>query len=367
MIFGSTRGVTQVAFLTKMETSLPRLPGGSVLDRVADWTMAQRSPMFRWGFVAVAFVLSTAARFALDPYLPPGFPYLTFFPVIALTAFLTGSLAGGVLTVLCGLVAWYYFIPPYNSFGLTSATALALLLYVVVTATELGLIYLMRRALERLALAESAAREMALSRSLMFAELQHRVSNNLAVVGSLLSLQRREVRDPGAARALDEAAARVNVVSRLSRLLHDPQAQQIDFGAFLRSLVPDAVAAGGIGDRVKVSVLAEPVIVSAEIAVPLGLVATELLSNAIEHGFPEGRPGTIQVQLQADPDGRAARLTIRDDGPGLPPGFDLDRPRSLGLMIARQFAGQLGAELTMADEGGVVSRVELPLDAAPAA
>jgi two-component sensor histidine kinase len=277
-----------------------------------------------------------------------------------LTAFLTGSLPGSAVAVLSFLVSWYYFVPPFDAFEVQPQTALALLLFALVVTIEIGLVHLMRRALRRLAEAESVAQEIARSRSLMFAELQHRVSNNLAVVSSLLAMQRRQVRDPDAVRALDGAVARVNVVSRLSRLLHDPQAQEVDFGAFLRAMVPDAVEATGVGDRVTVSVAAEPVILPADKAVPLGLVATELLSNALEHGFPEGRRGRIRVSLAEVAPGRAL-LTIRDDGAGLPEGFDLQRSRSLGLMIAKQFAGQLGAELTIVNDGGGVSRIEVPL------
>jgi two-component sensor histidine kinase len=333
-----------------------------ILDRISDATIAPRSPFFRWNFAAAAFVAATVLRFALNPYLPAGFPYLTFFPAIALTAFLTGSLPGTVVALLSFVVSWYFFIPPFDSFDIHPQTALALLLFALVVTIEIGLVHLMRRALRRLAVAEATAQEVARSRSLMFAELQHRVSNNLAVVSSLLSMQRRQVADPDAARALDGAVARVNVVSRLSRLLHDPQAQEVDFGAFLRAMVPDAVEATGIGDRVTVSVATVPVTLPADKAVPLGLVATELLSNALEHGFADGRRGHIHVSLdQMALD--SALLTIRDDGAGLPEGFDLEKTRSLGLLIARQFAGQIGAELTMANEGGGVSRIEVPLGA----
>lgn len=333
-----------------------------LLDRISDATISPRSPGFRWTFAATAFLVATGLRFVLDPYLPPGFPYLTFFPAVALTAFLTGSVPGCVVAGLSFLVSWFFFIPPFDSFEIQPQTGLALLLFALVVIVEIGLVHLMRRALRRLAAAEAAAQEMARSRTLMFAELQHRVSNNLAVVSSLLSMQRRQVSDPDAVRALDGAVARVNVVSRLSRLLHDPQAQEVDFGAFLRAMVPDAVEAAGIGSRVAVNVRAEPVILPADRAVPLGLVATELLSNAMEHGFPDGRAGRIEVSLaQSGPE--QAVLTIRDDGAGLPDGFDLSRTRSLGLMIARQFAGQLGAELSMANDGGGVSRLEVPLGA----
>lgn len=341
------------------------VPGGGVrtrLDRLADWILAQRSGGFRWGFVLAALAAATGLRFALEPFLPPGFPFLTFFVAIALTAVIAGLREGMVLSALCFATAWYFFVPPSQSFRLAPRQGLALLLYAVVVATELGLVYLMRRTFERLVRAEALARETARSRTLMFQELQHRVSNNLAVVASLLALQRRGVADPHALHALDAAAARVGVVSRLNRLLHDPGAQRIDFGAFLRDMVPDAAAAAGVEGRVAATVTADPVVVPAEKAVPLGLVATELLSNAFEHGFPDGLGGRVTVRLERG-DGRAT-LTIADDGVGLPEGFDLGRSRSLGLQIARQFAGQLGAELSIerGEGGGVTSRLVVPLD-----
>ncbi|WP_246045350.1 sensor histidine kinase [Rubellimicrobium roseum] len=341
------------------QAARPGRLGSLLLDRFGGWATARRSVAFRWGLATVAFGLATATRFILDPHLPQGFPFLTFFPAITLTAFLAGTVPGVVVMILSGAVAWYWFIPPVGSFQLGSGATLAMGLYVFVTGTEIGLIWLMRRAVERAAEAEAAARAMAQSRSLMFAELQHRVSNNLAVVGSLLALQRRGVADPAAQRALDEAVARLDVVARLSRLLHDPEAQQIDFGAFLRAMVPDAVAAAGAGDRVAVRVVAEPVVVPADRAVPLGLVATELLANALEHGVQTGARGTIHVALEQR--GGVARLTVRDDGPGLPEGFDVAGARSLGLSIARQFAQQIGGVLSMSSEGGTLSCLEMPL------
>ncbi len=331
----------------------------SLVDRVADWSVAPSGAPFRWSVVLVAYVLSTGMRVVFDPFLPEGIPFATFFPAVAITAFVAGLRAGLVLGAACLLTAWYAFLPPRYSFELLPGSQAALALFVVVVGIELALVYLMRRALRRMAAAEARAREEARSRTLMFHELQHRVSNNLAVVGSLLQLQRREVRDPDAVRALEGAVARINVVSRLNRLLHDPSAQAVDFGAFLRAAVPDMAAAAGTEGRVEVSVRAEPAVIPAERAVPLGLVATELLSNALEHGFPDGRRGRVAVTLSAERD--RARIEIRDDGVGLPPGFDLGRSRSLGLTVARQFAEQIGAELSISEEGGVVSRLLVPL------
>ena len=334
----------------------------ATFDRLADWAVRPRSRLFRWGFAGLAVVAALALRLALDPVLPPGFPFLTFFPAVVLTAFVAGVGPGTAVAVACLVLIWYAFIPPAWSFALDGPAAIALLLYGLVTAVQVGLVHLMRRALRRMAEAQAEAQATAHRGMLMFAELQHRVSNNLGVVGSLLALQRRRVADPTAARALEEAERRVGVVSRLSRLLVDPEAQQVDFGAFLRALVPDVVAAAAAEDRLSVTVAAEPISVAASSAVPLGLIAAELISNAIEHGFPAGRGGRIDVRLASHGDERAL-LLIQDDGAGLPDGFDVTRARSLGLTIARQFAGQMGALLSMEGGRGALARLDFPTTA----
>jgi two-component sensor histidine kinase len=88
-------------------------------------------------------------------------------------------------------------------------------------------------------------------------------------------------------------------------------------------------------------------------------MATELLSNALEHGLAEKRQGRVSLDR---PEAGLARLTIRDDGAGLPVEFNPERTRSLGLTAARQFTSQLGARLTIREDGGVVSCFEVPLE-----
>ena len=81
--------------------------------------------------VAAAWLL----REITDPLLPPGFPYVTFFPAVIVTSFLFGVRLGSVSALLCGLLAWYFFIAPAG-FGLTSGSLFALAFYVFVVATE---------------------------------------------------------------------------------------------------------------------------------------------------------------------------------------------------------------------------------------
>lgn len=330
-----------------------------MLIRMSRWALRRRSRQVRWTVAAAAMAVALAVRLALDPVLPSGFPYVTFFPAVLIAAFVGGLRVGLAAAVAGALLSWYLFIPPVRSLALTGTAALALFLYVFVVGTQILLIEILRQALRRTEAAESEANGLAASRSLMFQELQHRVSNNLSVIGALLSMQRRQIADDTARRALEAASARLKVVAQLNRLLHDPTAQEVDLAGFLRAMAPDVIAAAGVGDRIAVEVAADSVRIGADRAVPIGLVATELLANAIEHGLPEPARGRIRIGLSVQ--GDSATLTIADDGAGLPDGFDLATAGSLGLSIARQFAVQVGGELTMTTEGGTRSRLTFPL------
>lgn len=343
-----------------MQHGMAAGPHGDLIARIAAWAAPIRGDALRWGFAAGAFLLGLVARLALDPYLPPEFPYPVFFPVVLLTAFFAGTGPAVATAIACSLSAWYLLVPPHHSFALGVPEAVALLVFALTSATEIALVHYMRRALRLLALSESRAARNAEQRDLVCAELRHRVSSHLSAVGSLLALQRQGVGDPEAQRVLDEAVARLEVVSRLCRQLQDPEAQEVEFGAFLRAVVPDALAVRGAEGRVDVEVQAEEVVVPAARAMPLGLVATELLSNAVAHGFPSGQGGRIKVSLERTGESHA-RLLVRHDGEGLPPGFDLTRPAGSGLTVARQFARHLGAELLVTQDRGVVSCLSFPV------
>ncbi len=316
------------------------------------WILADRSLAYKVVFASVATTLALVVRLFVDHALPPGFPYLTFFPAIILTTFFAGVRAGVATAAVSGVLSWYFFITPQDSFALTGTSAVALAFYVVIVATDIVLIYVMAQALLRLARERARADRLATSRDLMFRELQHRVSNNLAVVASLIKMQRRTVQDEAARQVLDTASGRLNLIARIQRELHDPTAQTVDVSRFLGELIQDIVVAAAARDRVATTVDADPVVVDAERAIPIALIVTELLSNAVEHAFGDGANGVIRVELSQNHAGEA-RLSISDDGQGLPEDFSLETTHSLGLTIARELAAQIEATLTMerTDEG----------------
>jgi len=346
-----------------------------LMNLLAKALLTPRSPRFEIGFAAVAIVLSTLLRHYLDPVLPTGYPFLTFFPAVMLTAVFASIRAGVVVAVVSGLIAWFWFIGEPGSVGVSDGQVLAMGFFALITGTDILFLCAAIWALRALTDARAKAETLADSRSLMFSELQHRISNNLQTVSTLLRMQAAQVQDDAARNALSASRSRIQAMSRLQRRLHSPDLQMIDAGDYLRELMQDAADMAGQG-KAALSFAADPLPVPHEVALPLGLIASELAMNAVEHGTrPGAQPrlvATLRRFARAE-DGRIpAILELGDDGPGLPPGFDVAASDSLGITISRQFAEMLDGtlELTNAATGGAVARLHFFVPAeqpAPAA
>lgn len=293
------------------------------------------------GGVALGWLLRVLA----NPFLPPGFPYVTFFPVVIVTSFLFGVRLGGVSAFLCGLIAWHQFIPPAG-FGFSRGTAIALSLYLFVVATDLALVHWMQRANRRVAAEREANRALADTRALLFHELQHRVSNNLQVAAALLALQKRHVADPAAKHALAETVRRLDLIGRISRQLYEPSGSAQPLLPFLEEVARSVLSASGRDDVTLTLRGDDTVRLAPDVAMPAALIAAEAVANALEHGFANGRAGALMVEVARRDDGVA--VIIADDGHGLPEGFDAASTSSLGLRIARMMAEAQGGRFTMA-------------------
>jgi two-component system, sensor histidine kinase PdtaS len=97
--------------------------------------------------------------------------------------------------------------------------------------------------------------------------------------------------------------------------------------------------------------------------IPLALIVTELLSNSLEHGFADGRCGTVRIICRNDSVTGEIALTVDDDGHGLPPGFNLQTTKSLGLYIAKSLAQQIDGRLSMASNRGTQCTLHFPASA----
>ncbi len=323
-------------------------------------------PERRWAAYALALALSAAAwwvRWELDAAFPPGFPYLTFFPAVIVTSFLFGRGPGIFSAILCGVLAWYFFIPPIRTFQIDGRTLVALGFYAGVVAVDIGLIHAMQRANSRSARLATEQQRLAERTELLFSELQHRVSNNLQMVGAMLSLQQRQVVDPMARLVLTDASTKLQLIGRIQRQLYSTSGEQVPLDVFLRDLSADLFAADG-RPGIRRLVDAPPgILLAPDLAIPLALIMAEGIANAMEHAFADREVGLIVISL-ARRDG-CIELCVEDDGAGLPAGFEIEQSTSLGLKVARSLAAQMSADLVIVPRQpfGTKMRLILPDDA----
>jgi len=194
---------------------------------------------------------------------------------------------------------------------------------------------------------------------LVIAEMHHRVKNNIQVIASLLTLQAARAGHPAAEAALAMARDRVRALATLHRHLYArPQIEAVDINAFLTELGPQLFAAVGEtrGGRIGLELDIDSIEIMADQAVSLALLVTEAVINALRHGFPEGRPGSIKVSIHHD-DAGLVTLHVADDGIG-PAG---DAMPGIGLTLIEGFAAALGGRPEWGGPPGTQLTVRFPL------
>jgi two-component sensor histidine kinase len=142
---------------------------------------------------------------------------------------------------------------------------------------------------------------------------------------------------------------------------------EIDFGAYLRTLIPALIRSYGTNAvRVSHEIIAAAIPVRTETAVPLGLIVNELITNSLKHAFPSRRAGRISIEFRKLEE-KAFSLIVRDDGVGLPEGFSIEKTSTLGLRLVGMMAGQLSGRFEAHSRDGAhfALTFEIP-DATPA-
>lgn len=320
-----------------------------------------RGKLSGYGVAIGLAIIATILRQAADNLLPPGFPFLTFFPAVIVTAFVAGRGPGALCGVLSLLSSWYFFIPPANTFVLSAPVATALLFFAAVVIVDVLLIDGLQQRQEQLVESQRQLSAMADQQTLLFQELQHRVANNLASVSSMLRIQRRQIeRTPEIAlTVLESADQRIELMGRVHRQLYNPAAREIPLPEQIENVVAQAQDVAGAED-VKVIINAVDAPLAVDRMMTLMLLITEVLNNSIKHAFPEGSSGEVRLTLEPASPGRL-RLTIADNGRGLSPEHaDVPRHRGLGTAITKGFATQLGGTITVDGSNGVRTIVEFP-------
>jgi two-component system, sensor histidine kinase PdtaS len=187
--------------------------------------------------------------------------------------------------------------------------------------------------------------ELAQRQVMLAQEFEHRLVNGLQLISSLLSLQSRNAKTSEAADQLAIAASRVAALGRVHRRLHllDNQ-HHVEFKRYLENLCDDlsrllCLESGDCAILVEGANAEIPTV----FAIPLGFIVNELITNSAKYA-----KGNIIVRFETGAPGRHS-LSVSDDGPGLPPGFDPVRSKGLGMRIVQALVKQVGGELQITE------------------
>ena len=222
------------------------------------------------------------------------------------------------------------------------------------------------QATRSLALHERTLREAEAKQQLLIKEIHHRVKNNLQIIASLLNLQANRIRQPEARAEFASARDRVRALATLHRYLYsEGELETLNMRLFLRELCSQLFQAIGEreGKRIQLAIEAPEIALDTDQAVPLSLVVTEAVSNAVKYAFPGGRSGHIRVSLREVGLGQG-RLEIEDDGVGIPAGraeTETGIRDGLGIQLIRGFCRQLGGQLEVHEGSGTRYVLTFPL------
>jgi two-component sensor histidine kinase len=191
-------------------------------------------------------------------------------------------------------------------------------------------------------------------------ELQHRVKNNLAMITALIRAEARGVPDRTTSEGYERLAGRIEALGVLYRALADSGSEgSVDLGIYLTDIA-SAVMAANASDGVTLDLKVDSWPVPVDIAMPLGLVVNELITNALKHAFTGRAPGTVTLHSTTGPNGWT--VVVADDGNGLPTKSSWPKPGKLSSIIVRALLDNAKARSQIVSEPGQGTRVVFEFD-----
>ncbi|WP_281085515.1 PAS domain S-box protein, partial [Methanosarcina acetivorans] len=197
-------------------------------------------------------------------------------------------------------------------------------------------------------------------------EIHHRIKNNLQVISSLLDLQAEKFRDKEVLEAFRESQSRVLSMSLIHEELYKGEGTDtLDFPTYLQKLAENLFQTYSFRSKnIRLYMdLEENAFFNMDIAVPLGIIVNELVSNSLKHAFTENKEGEIRIKLCREEKNNEMQesifsLTISDDGKGIPENIELENIESLGLQLVNILVDQLEGNIELKRDQGMESRIE---------
>ena len=330
-----------------------------MIDRLSELDVPERlaGVIPRWvSQAAVAIVcigVASMIRLVIDAVAPGAAPFMLLFPAL-LAATLLGGWPSGVAALLLGaMLVWRYVLGPAQHMAFNQTDVLSFLLF----ACSGGLIVAFTSVFRGSSRKMAAERQRRIDgRELLLREFNHRIKNDFQIIGSILHLQARRTQEPAARSALENAVERLQGVSQVHANLYatGQEATEIDLCDYLGRLCDGIRSSRLDGAAVTLRCEAASHAIHRDQAATLGLIVNELVTNAIKHAFPSG-VGAITVRYEAGPG--EGRLSVFDDGQGLPPGFD--QASGVGRRLVEALARQTGGAWRWRSDNGAHFELEL--------
>ncbi len=195
-------------------------------------------------------------------------------------------------------------------------------------------------------------------KDVLIQEIHHRVKNNLSVLVGLFGLAERKSPDAASSAFLEQMRRRVYAMASVHELLYSSKDYSaLDMAAYLNDIANSLF--GEATGHIRLEMDCEHVRLPVSHAVPLGLLANELLTNVLKHAFPDGRKGSVNVSLRTEQ--KFCRLIIADNGVGKQPGLEDEALASTGFELVSILATQLDGTQRMEWGKGLMVLVEFPL------
>ncbi|MDI9614369.1 histidine kinase dimerization/phosphoacceptor domain -containing protein [Methanothermobacter sp.] len=203
---------------------------------------------------------------------------------------------------------------------------------------------------------EAELRRSLREKEVLLSEIHHRVKNNLQIISSLLSLQSHSINDPTCRDILEESQDRIRSMGLIhEQLYRSGDFSSIDFGVYASRLLKNLQRSYSHGKDIEFSLEANDIKVSLETSIPLGLILSELVTNALKHAFRGRDRGSITVRFKRRDS--ACILEVMDDGVGFIE-EDLRNSKSLGFKLVEILTEQLEGTLTFSGSNGGLFRIE---------
>jgi two-component sensor histidine kinase len=226
------------------------------------------------------------------------------------------------------------------------------------TGAEL-LVRTLRYACERARIQEHLRLALA-EKEILLKEIHHRVKNNMQIISSLLSLQALQINDPKVQIMFEESQSRISTMGLIhQRLYNSGDLARIDLPGYLQNLVSMVLKSHPTGARINAAVDVDSLLLGLDIAIPLGLITNELLTNSLKHAFTGRAKGALQVALHAAAGGQC-ELTVANDGPEHLPAKT--KPAGMGLKLVEMLVGQIKGTFAVERDHGMRYTIRFPLE-----